>query len=184
EVAPVIEMINTSISKFKTTIRDLTEITKLQKEKEDDIGFVDIPEILEEVKLSIKLVIINSKTTIDTDFNVKQIRFSVKHLRSIIYNLISNAIKYSHPNRTPHIRISTYVSGDFTVLSVEDNGLGMENENKTKIFSMFKRLHDHVEGSGVGLYIVKKIIDNAGGHIEVDSKVGEGSTFRVYFKNS
>jgi signal transduction histidine kinase len=47
---------------------------------------------------------------------------------------------------------------------------------------MFKRLHDHVEGTGIGLYIVKKIIDNMGGIIEVDSVVDEGSTFRIYFK--
>lgn len=47
---------------------------------------------------------------------------------------------------------------------------------------MFRRLHDHVEGSGIGLYMVKKMVDNAGGKIEVDSKVGVGSTFKVYFK--
>jgi signal transduction histidine kinase len=48
---------------------------------------------------------------------------------------------------------------------------------------MFKRVHDHVEGSGIGLYIVKRIIDNAGGKIEVESEVGKGTTFKVYFKN-
>jgi signal transduction histidine kinase len=51
-----------------------------------------------------------------------------------------------------------------------------------KIFALFKRLHSHVEGTGIGLYIVKKMLENAGGAIEVDSEVGVGSTFRVYFK--
>jgi signal transduction histidine kinase len=68
------------------------------------------------------------------------------------------------------------------LLSVTDNGLGMNEENKNKIFGMFKRLHDHVEGSGVGLYIVKRIIDNSGGKIEVESELGKGSTFKVYLK--
>jgi signal transduction histidine kinase len=68
------------------------------------------------------------------------------------------------------------------ILSVKDNGLGMDMADKDRIFSMFKRLHDHVEGSGVGLYIVKRIVENAGGFIEVESEVGVGSTFSVSFK--
>jgi signal transduction histidine kinase len=65
---------------------------------------------------------------------------------------------------------------------VQDNGLGMNTSNPEKIFGMFKRQHAHVEGTGVGLFIVKKIVENAGGKIEVESQVGIGSTFRVYFK--
>jgi signal transduction histidine kinase len=68
------------------------------------------------------------------------------------------------------------------VLSVEDNGLGMDMQHEEKIFALFKRLHSHVEGTGVGLYMVRKIIENAGGRIEVESQVGVGSAFRVYFK--
>lgn len=61
----------------------------------------------------------------------------------------------------------------------QDNGLGIKAENIDKIFNMFKRFHDHVEGSGVGLYIVKRIIENAGGRIDVESVEGEGSIFKV-----
>jgi signal transduction histidine kinase len=68
------------------------------------------------------------------------------------------------------------------VLLVEDNGLGIDLSQEDKIFAMFKRLHDHVEGSGVGLYIVKKIIENAGGKIEVQSEVDRGTIFKVYFR--
>jgi signal transduction histidine kinase len=67
------------------------------------------------------------------------------------------------------------------VLAVEDNGLGLSAKQQEKLFSMFRRFHDHVEGSGVGLYMVKRIMDNAGGKIEVDSQLGAGSTFRIYF---
>jgi signal transduction histidine kinase len=59
----------------------------------------------------------------------------------------------------------------------------MDLKEGTKIFSMFKRLHDHVEGSGIGLYIVKRIVSNTGGMIEVESKVGNGSIFKIYFNN-
>jgi signal transduction histidine kinase len=78
--------------------------------------------------------------------------------------------------------VACYQEDAYLVLSVEDNGLGMDLSHKNKIFGMFQRLHDHVEGSGVGLYIVKKIIENAGGKIDVQSRVGQGSIFWVYFR--
>lgn len=68
------------------------------------------------------------------------------------------------------------------VLSVKDNGLGISAENQKSLFTMFKRFHDHVEGSGIGLYIIKRIVDNAGGKIEVNSSPGKGSEFNVYIK--
>jgi signal transduction histidine kinase len=66
---------------------------------------------------------------------------------------------------------------------VRDNGEGIPENQHDKIFSLFKRLNKNVNGSGMGLYIVKKIIDNNGGRIDVDSQVGEGTTFKIYLKN-
>jgi light-regulated signal transduction histidine kinase (bacteriophytochrome) len=91
-----------------------------------------------------------------------------------VYNLLTNAIKYRSPARTAHIILSCHEEGDYHVLSVQDNGLGMNTSNPEKIFGMFKRQRAHVEGTGVGLYIVKKMVENAGGKIEVKSQVGEG----------
>jgi signal transduction histidine kinase len=68
------------------------------------------------------------------------------------------------------------------VLLVQDNGLGLSTSQQTKLFTMFKRMHTHVEGSGIGLYIVKRIIENNGGKIDVESEQGKGTTFKVYFK--
>jgi signal transduction histidine kinase len=117
------------------------------------------------------------------DLSIDKINFSRKNLRSIVYNLINNAIKYRAPDRNPEVFIKTEkADGNFIVLRVLDNGLGISSENISKIFNMFKRLHDHVEGSGIGLYIVKRIIDNSGGRIIVNSEVGKGSEFSVYLK--
>jgi signal transduction histidine kinase len=58
----------------------------------------------------------------------------------------------------------------------------MEASGLSQLFTMFKRFHNHVEGSGIGLYMVKKMVENAGGHIEVESKLDQGTTFRVYFR--
>ncbi len=109
------------------------------------------------------------------------IHFSEKNLRSVVYNLISNALKYRSPERVPLVRIGCESTPTDQVLTVGDNGLGMEPGRLNQLFTMFKRFHDHVEGSGIGLYMIKKMVENAGGKIEVESQVGVGSTFRVYF---
>ena len=72
------------------------------------------------------------------------------------------------------------VADGFIALQVRDNGLGLDLREDRKLFSMFQRLHDHVEGSGVGLYMVKKMVENAGGRVEVKSRLDKGSTFTVY----
>ncbi len=105
-----------------------------------------------------------------------------ENLKSVLYNLLSNPIKYRSLGREPWISVTCRSLGDYYVLTVGDNGLGMDMRQEAKIFALFKRLHTHVEGTGIGLYIVKRMIENAGGRIEVESKVGEGSTFKVYFK--
>jgi signal transduction histidine kinase len=184
DVMVLVEMINKSVNRFKATIQDLTEITKIQKNLDEEIELIDIEEVLDDVKLSIQELIINSSADIKSDFKAwKEIRFSRKNFKSILYNLLSNAIKYRDPSRKPKIQIKTEIAGNYALLTVKDNGLGMDLKEGTKIFSMFKRLHDHVEGSGIGLYIVKRIVSNTGGMIEVESKVGNGSIFKIYFNN-
>jgi PAS domain S-box-containing protein len=177
------ELIERSINRFKGTILNLTEITKVQKEQDEDVDEINLAEIVEDVKISVNNQIAESRTIITTDFSkVLALKFSKKNLNSIFYNLISNAIKYRDYNRDPEIFIKTEKTDLYTVLIIEDNGLGINEHDKSKMFTMFKRFHDHVEGTGIGLYIVKRIIDNAGGMIEVESQVGKGTTFKVYFK--
>jgi signal transduction histidine kinase len=70
----------------------------------------------------------------------------------------------------------------FHLLTVSDNGLGMKPGQVNQLFTMFRRFHNHVEGSGIGLYMVRKMVENASGKIEVESQPGEGTTFRIYFR--
>ncbi|MFN3405384.1 MAG: PAS domain-containing protein [Cytophagaceae bacterium] len=174
-------MIEKSFERFKGTIKDLTEISKVQKEISDDLEVISFEEIVEDVKLSIEDLILRHHAEIETDFRVQELSFSRKNMRSILYNFISNAIKYSHPKRKPFIKITSKREDRQVVLAVTDNGLGLSPTNQQKVFQMFKRFHDHVEGSGIGLYIVKRIIDNIGGRIELESEEGKGTTFKVFF---
>jgi PAS domain S-box-containing protein len=176
-------MIQDSIERFKRTIDHLTEVTKLQKEHNQEAVLIDISDVIREVVLDIsdQLKAADVQLEIDTAA-CPGISFSIKNLRSVVYNLLSNAVKYHAPDRQPKIQISCRLEDEYTVLTVQDNGLGMDLSRDQKLFTMFGRLHDHVEGSGVGLYMVKKIVENAGGRIEVQSQKNVGSTFTVYFK--
>ena len=135
---------------------------------------------MEEVKHNIDYKIKASNAIIEVDVSaVSKINFSRKNIKSILYNLMSNAIKYRSPDRTPEVTVKIEKIDGKVSLSVKDNGLGLAADKKDKVFAMFKRFHDHVEGSGVGLYIVKRIIDYSKGKIEVDSTLGEGTNYTI-----
>lgn len=182
-IKQVITLIQSSINRFKKTLTDLTEVAKTQRQAGDDVDHVNLGEVVREMLLDFEPAIAESGARIVTDLDPEAvITFSAKNVRSIVYNLLSNALKYRSPERTPQITIKVKTTPDQVILSVQDNGLGINLEDESKMFSMFKRLHDHVEGSGVGLYIVKRIVENAGGSIKVESQVGVGSTFTITFR--
>lgn len=181
-VKRMLDLIQGSVNRFKKTVTDLSEVAKTQRQAEDDVKYVDLGGIVAEVLLDLEPLISKSGAQIDTDLAPDAVvHFSAKNMRSIVYNLLSNALKYKSPERSPHIKVTAKRLPSHVLLSVKDNGLGIDMADKDKIFSMFKRLHDHVEGSGVGLYIVKRIVENAGGSKEVESEVGNGSVFSVHF---
>ncbi|MDF7812713.1 ATP-binding protein [Hymenobacter sp. YC55] len=183
EVRPIMNMMQESVDRFKRTIEHLTTITKLQKESGLPADSVNLDRLIEEVRLDLLPQINDAGADFHVDVReLPVLSFTEKNLRSIIYNLLSNAVKYRSPERVPNVRIQCRPDGEYAILQVQDNGLGMRLTNKEKLFAMFERLHDHVEGSGMGLYIVKKIVENAGGRIEVESQVDVGSTFKVYLR--
>lgn len=175
-----LNIINFSVQKFRMLIKDIATIAKIES---DMIAMepVDIEDIMSNIEWSLENKINLSAAVINKNFEVKHILFSKKNLRSIVYNLISNAIKFKadHP---PIINISTTKIGDELKLSVQDNGIGIPADDLDKIFDMYGRLHPDVEGYGIGLYLAKKIINAAGGNITVESEPGNGSTFSIYLK--
>ncbi|GAB3537200.1 hypothetical protein GCM10027443_29580 [Pontibacter brevis] len=184
ELKKILGMMEGSISRFKKTIESLTHVSKLQKDEPSLAEAVSLEEVIEEVRLDMGQIISKSGAQLEMAIaGCDKIIFSKKNLRSIVYNLLSNAIKYRDPERDLVVKISCREEADFTVLQVSDNGLGLNGEQQSKLFTMFRRFHDHVEGSGVGLYMVKRMVDNAGGRIEVQSTPGEGTAFQVYMKN-
>ncbi|RDV15359.1 PAS domain S-box protein [Pontibacter diazotrophicus] len=181
---PLFEMTKDSIRRFKDVIKDLTDIAKVQRDIDGEAELVELQEVFRNVAANTQDMVSQAKAQLHTDFEKgTHVRFSRKNLYSILYNLVTNAIKYSSPDRQPQVRIKAEQVEDHVLLTVADNGLGVSEENVGKMFTLFKRFHSHVDGTGMGLYIVKRMMDNAGGRIEVESEEGKGTTFRLYFRN-
>lgn len=180
EVAPELEHIKASVQRFKNTVEDLTEVARIQKSFEQEATLLQVTELVEEVKQLISFDIKAAEAVIEVDCSsAPQLYFSKRNFKSILYNLVSNAVKYRSPDRVPHILIKTWQEGGDFLLQVQDNGLGIPPSKREKVFELFRRLHSHVKGTGIGLYIVKRIVQNNGGSIALQSTEGEGSTFTI-----
>ncbi|TXK31173.1 PAS domain-containing protein [Pontibacter qinzhouensis] len=180
---PLFDMIKDSITRFKNVIKDLTDIAKVQRDVDGEAEIVDLVEVIANVKLTVNDLLDKEQARLHIDIEkASKINFSRKNMYSILYNLVSNAVKYSSPDRKPEIFLKTEHVDGHVLLTVKDNGLGISEDNLTKMFTLFKRFHSHVDGTGMGLYIVKRMIDNAGGSIEVESEEGKGTVFKLYFK--
>ncbi|HET8859026.1 ATP-binding protein [Marivirga sp.] len=138
--------------------------------------------MIDDVQLSLKDKIFKYSAKINSELEVSEIMFSRKKIRSIGYNLLSNAIKYTPKDRAPQIYIKTEQLSGYVLLSVKDNGIGIAKEKQDKIFSRYSRIVTDVEGMGVGLFIVKRMVEDSGGEIQVESSLGTGSTFKVFIK--
>ena len=173
-------IINSSVKKFRGLINDISKIAKIENEM-TTLNLVDIDEIITNVEWSLENKIKTAHAVIRRNLEIRQLYFSKKNLRSILYNLISNCIKFKS-SEPPVIFIETVQEGDEVVLSVQDNGIGIAAEDIDKIFAMYGRLNQQVEGQGIGLYLAKKIVDAAGGNIKVKSEPGKGTSINIYLK--
>ncbi|MBC8082498.1 MAG: PAS domain-containing protein, partial [Hymenobacter sp.] len=180
QVPQLLGMMQEAVGRFQLTIAQLTDLAQLQQAQTQPAEAVHVAELVEAVRLDMGPAFAAASAQVTTDVpRGLRVSFAPKHLRSIVYNLLSNAVKYHHPDRPPVVQLRWYRSVDKTVLEVADNGLGLDVMQQGKLFGLFQRLHHHVEGSGIGLYMVKRIVENAGGTITVQSQPLEGSTFAI-----
>ncbi len=183
------EMMAKSVQKLKEFVTELTATAKLLPEQQAAPEKVSLKEVMEDIRFNLKHQIETSRAVVEEDFSeVDFVQLPKKNIRSILQNLVSNAIKYHDPERRPHIRVATKLHGaTYVQLIVADNGMGIREEDQEKIFSMYTRLQQSektVEGTGVGLAIVKRMAENYGGKIEVESQPGKGTTFYVYLQRN
>ena len=179
----LIEKMVSSSHDLDYVIRDLNTILEIKKHI-GNFTEVNLSVVLERALKLLEKVSEDTGVKIDSDFKeAEKIVAIAPYVESILYNLISNAIKYRDPVRTPEIRLKTEIEGEYIRLSITDNGLGIDlAQYGQNVFGLYKRFHLHVEGKGLGLYLVKTQIVAMGGRIEVQSELYKGTTFFVYFK--
>lgn len=178
----LLKIVDNALSKMHNLIKDLTEERKNGHKYKTEEELLNFEHILEDVRLTLSDNITVAKATITSEINVSEITFSRRKLRTVIYNLINNAIKFRSEDRALKIKVTTRTEGDFILISVKDNGKGIDESKLDSIFSKYYRLENEIEGTGIGLYLVKEIINSTGGKVIVESKVDEGSDFKVYLK--
>lgn len=183
ELLDTVHWIGKSIEQSMSLISDLTAVIK-SDERQMDIEQIRFEVLIDSVLENLNNEISKNKVQLHYDFRqCNRINYGRVELKSILQNLISNSIKYQSPNRTPKININTSFEGEFILLSVSDNGLGIDlDKHLGDLFAPFKRIHTNAEGSGIGLYMIKGIIESSGGRIVVKSELNKGTEFIVYLK--
>jgi PAS domain S-box-containing protein len=169
---------------LKQSLNNYVDLLKEKQSGKPRVEEVSLRDTLQRILQSIGALVQTAKATVNADFSaVDKINFNKAYLESIFLNLLTNAIQYTRPDRHPVISISTSRSQDGTQLTFSDNGLGFDMEKvKDKIFGLHNTFHNHADSKGIGLYLVHSHITSLGGKIEVESKVNEGTTFRILFR--
>ncbi len=163
-------------------IQDLSEILNIQKQNTMIRSEVVLGEMIRKVLFTLEDEIKEVNARLLMKVGDEKITAVAPYVESILYNLIANAVKYRDPERPLQIEISTYSIRSFVCVEIRDNGLGIDlTKHRENLFNLYKRFHDHVEGKGLGLYLVKTEMDALGGKIEVESEENKGTRFALYF---
>ncbi|MFK7773387.1 MAG: ATP-binding protein [Saprospiraceae bacterium] len=178
-----IDFITTNVSRMYDLLHEVLMYSKLENEEIYEES-VSLNEVVETVIETLKGKIMEHNVDIIVA-NLPEVKGHKSHLNQLFQNLISNSIKYTNQdNPIVEIGCKKDFQGNDLVYFVKDNGIGIDMEFKERVFEIFKRLHgkDEYEGTGVGLAICKKIVNQNNGDIWVESEVGEGATFYFTLK--
>lgn len=172
-----INFITTNVSRMYALLHEVLMFSKLDNE-EIELEWVDLNEIVDTVQETLKGKIMEQNVQVVSE-RLPKLKVHQAHMTQLFQNILSNSIKYNNKEH-PTVEVGhTIGKNDEFVFYIKDNGIGIDMEFKDRIFEIFKRLHgkNEYEGTGVGLAICKKIVNQYGGRIWIESEVGEGATF-------
>lgn len=176
----LINFIADSTKRLDTILNDLIGVTRVTH-GEIKLRKVNIEKVVNDIITSLKHADYSKNVDFQITVNMtKQFYTDEKLLISILQNLIDNAIKYKDKRMKPFVRVSVNQCAKGLMMEVKDNGIGISDKIRTKVFDMFYRGSDISKGSGLGLYIVKTSVKKLSGFIDFYSKEREGTSFNVY----
>lgn len=180
----IINKVQLSVLRLESTLNDLVEVVSAKKQALMQRTNISISSVCDKVIANLESQLTKSNAEIKFNFcSTDTIYFVPGILESIVQNLITNSIKYRNPEKRLVIEIKTTADDHYVHLSIKDNGIGFDSKKLgQKIFKLYERFHHHIEGKGLGLYLIKTQIDSMGGKIEAHSKIMEGAEFIVSIK--
>lgn len=183
EKETILNMLNSASNNLLDTIGNLNEVLAINTNVNVEKKVVNLYDYILNVESNLKDFITENKAEIVNKISQKQsLKVIPQYLESILINFITNGIKYKHPDRNPVLSLKLSSNEDYKVLTIKDNGLGIDlNKYGNKLFGMYKTFHTHENARGIGLYVTKNQVEAMGGKIEVESEVGAGTTFKIFF---
>jgi signal transduction histidine kinase len=184
EALSICEKMVYTTTEIDQVVRDLNMILAIRKDNPLILAPVNFSDVANMALTFLEKEISATNANIALDFSDAESVVSVKtYVDNILINLLSNSLKYRDPQRVPSITISTKRVDEYICLTISDNGLGIDMTLfGKKIFTLYSRFHTHVEGKGIGLYLVKAHVTALGGKVEVASEPGRGSTFSIFLR--
>ena len=182
EVDHMLQLLKTVSNSLNETMLNLNEVVNIQT----NMGLVrENLNLKEYVDNAIEVLSDQIKTKqVTVELNISPesiINYNPAYLQSVLYNLISNAIRYSSPARNPVVTISLIQDNGHKILQVADNGIGIDlQRNGSKIFGMYKTFTNNKDSKGIGLFITKNQVEAMGGEITIESQVNQGTTFKIH----
>jgi len=183
EDAEALQALATSVNSLDKVIRDLNNILQVSNAANDTLEVVSLPLLVDEVVTVNRELIEKNRAKIDCNFrNAEDLKSLKSYLYSILQNLMVNSIKYRKADTDPIITITSERRNDKICINYKDNGKGIDLERYGKhLFGLYKRFDLSVEGKGMGLFMVKMQTERLGGKVNIQSNVGEGTTFKLEF---
>jgi PAS domain S-box-containing protein len=181
----LLDLVENSASALNSTLKDLMELLEIRLNRTIAKDTCGIEDVVSRAMQLLQAEIVKSKADIIINFETPQVNFPKAYLESVFYNLISNSLKYKSRERKPVIRMNSRSEGDKTLITFEDNGIGIDMEKNGKdMFKFSKVFHKGYDSKGVGLYITKNQIEACGGTITVESQPDVGTQFSITLPSS
>ena len=181
ETADMMQMFEAALQQAMRTIDGLAEVVQQQRQELVPVEDLALHPLAEEILGSLQPQVLAKQAEFTLDFGAAPTVHTTRpELYSVLYNLFSNALKYGEPGQPVRVNARSAREAGAVVLTVQDNGRGIDLvRDGDKLFQLFSRFHPEEEGTGTGLYLVNRLMTQAGGRVEVQSEVGQGTTFRL-----